>query len=273
MVGVVSAAAVGGTAGQLDPEAVLRLLPIGLVLAALVVVVGLVAGYGVVRLNRRLLIGVGVDEAVDGTAFERAAGQFGTSTVSILAGLSGAFVTLLAVVLALSLAQVTVFLAFWGTVVGFLPQVFVAAVVVVVGVIVGDKLAVVVDERLQSVKLPETGLLPGVVKWSVFYVAGVIALAQLRVATDALVVLLAAYVFALIVVPTVVFRDLLSSAGAGLYLLLREPYAIGDRVRIGSVEGVVQEMDLFTTRVEADDREVLVPNSEAFEDGVVRIRD
>ncbi|MDY6780425.1 MAG: mechanosensitive ion channel, partial [Halobacteria archaeon] len=74
-----------------------------------------------------------------------------------------------------------------------------------------------------------------------------------------------------IIVFTVVgLRRMLSSAVSGLYILVTQPYGIGDRVRIGEIEGVVQEVDVFTTRLENGEREYMVPNYEVFEKGVSR---
>jgi small-conductance mechanosensitive channel len=248
-------------------------VPIQWLLLAGILLVGAVVSLFAVSFNRRLLERLGVPSAIEGTAFERSAREFGTSTVSILAKLSGYFLFLVFVVVALTTAGFSYVTGIWTVVVAFLPQVFVAILVVMFGLIVGDKIGLLVDERLRSVKIPEVGVLPAVAKWSVVYVALLIALAQVRVATGALVVLLAAYAFALVVVPALAFRDLLASGAAGLYLLLSEPYAIGDQVRIGGVEGVVQEIDVFVTQVESDGEEYLVPNRKAFTQGVVRVRD
>jgi small-conductance mechanosensitive channel len=248
-------------------------VPIKWLLLAGILLVGAVVSLFAVSFNRRLLERLGVPSAIEGTAFERSAREFGTSTVSILAKLSGYFLFLVFVVVALTTAGFSYVSGIWTVVVAFLPQVFVAILVVMFGLIVGDKIGLLVDERLRSVKIPEVGVLPVVAKWSVVYVALLIALAQVRVATGALIVLLAAYAFALVVVPALAFRDLLASGAAGLYLLLSEPYAIGDQVRIGGVEGVVQEIDVFVTQVESDGEEYLVPNRKAFTQGVVRVRD
>lgn len=249
-----------------------QFVPIRWLLLTGILLMGAVVSIFAVSFNRRLLERLGVPSAIEGTAFERSAREFGTSTVSILAKLSGYFLFLVFVVVALTTAGFSYVTGIWTVVVAFLPQVFVAILVVMFGLIVGDKIGLLVDERLRSVKIPEVGVLPAVAKWSVVYVALLIALAQVRVATGALVVLLAAYAFALVVVPALAFRDLLASGAAGLYLLLTEPYAIGDQVRIGGVEGVVQEIDVFVTQVESDGEEYLVPNRKAFTQGVVRVR-
>jgi Small-conductance mechanosensitive channel len=235
-----------------------------------ILLVGGVVSYALISFNRRLLERLGVPETVEGTAFERSVRRLGVSTVAILARLSGYLSFVAFVVVGFTTLGVDSVTAVSTVVVAFLPRLFVAAIVLVVGLIVGDKLGLLVDDRLRGVKLPEAGLLAPVVKWSTVYVAALIALAQVGVATTALIVLLAGYLASVIVLGAVAFRDLLASGSAGLYLLLTEPYAIGDRVRIGDVEGVVQEIDVFATHVESDEEVYLVPNRRAFTDGVAR---
>jgi len=66
--------------------------------------------------------------------------------------------------------------------------------------------------------------------------------------------------------------DFLRSGAAGVYLLLEQPYSIGDRVTIADSTGVVQEVDLFVTRIEDDDVEYVVPNRTVLREGVARER-
>ena len=153
-----------------------------------------------------------------------------------------------------------------------LPQLFVATIVLIVGIVVGDKLDLVVSERLKGIKLPEVNVIPSLVKYSVVYIAALIALGQVGVVTGALIVMLGAYAFAVVLLSAVAFKDLLAAAAAGIYLLLKQPYGIGDEVRIGDDAGIVQEVDVFVTRVESDSSEHVIPNSKVFEYGVVRTR-
>lgn len=60
-------------------------------------------------------------------------------------------------------------------------------------------------------------------------------------------------------------QDLLRNYVAGIYLLLERPFAIGDRVRIRDVDGVVESVELRTTILsnEAGDQ-IMVPNATVF---------
>ncbi|RLM82197.1 mechanosensitive ion channel family protein, partial [Halobellus sp. Atlit-38R] len=111
------------------------------------------------------------------------------------------------------------------------------------------------------------------VKYSVVYVATLIALGQVGVQTLALIVLLAAYAFALVLFAARATKDLVASAAAGVFLLLRQPYGIGDEVRVAGERGVVQEVDLFVTHIETDGEEHVLPNHAVFREGIVLIRE
>ena len=242
-------------------------------LALAVLLFGLALAYLTGVINRRLLRRAGVPEVIEGTTFERTAREFDTSTVRILAQLSSYFIVAVAVIVALTVADVNYLEQFWSGVAAFLPRLFVAAVVVIVGVVVGDKAELLVAERLRGIKLPELGVLPTVVNYSVVYVAALIALGQVGVQTLALIVLLAAYAFALVLFAAVATKDLVASAAAGVFLLLRQPYGIGDEVRVAGERGVVQEVDLFVTHIETDGEEHVIPNHMVFRDGIVLIRE
>ncbi|MDB2273066.1 mechanosensitive ion channel [Halorubrum ezzemoulense] len=242
-------------------------------LALAVLLFGLALAYLTGVINRRLLRRAGVPEVIEGTTFERTAREFDTSTVRILAQLSSYFIVAVAVIVALTVADVNYLEQFWSGVAAFLPRLFVAAVVVIVGVVVGDKAELLVAERLRGIKLPELGVLPTVVNYSVVYVAALIALGQVGVQTLALIVLLAAYAFAVVLFAALATKDLVASAAAGVFLLLRQPYCIGDEVRVAGERGVVQEVDLFVTHIETDGEEHVLPNHVVFREGIVLIRE
>ena len=163
-----------------------------LVLAGTVLVVGLLVGYLVGKLSRRMLNAAGVDKAVEGTSFERTAQSLGTSTVDLISRLSSWFVYGFAILVAVYIAGLNAAL-FWALVVEWIPQLFIAVLVLVVGFVLADKFELIVSERLRSVKLPRVTILPRIVKYSVLFIAALVALSQLGVATLALIVMLFVY--------------------------------------------------------------------------------
>ncbi len=243
------------------------------IIAAAVLVLGFVVGYLVGRLNEQLLSAAGVPEAVEGTPFERTAQSLGTSTVEIVARLSSWFIYGIAILTAIHIAQLLETDAFWERIIEFVPQVFIAVLVLIVGFVVADKAELYVSEYLRGVKLPEVSIIPKVVKYSVLYVTFLVALDQVGVQVLALLILLTVYIAGLVIVGAYAFKDFIVSSAVGIYLLLEQPYGIGDRVEIGDRRGIVQEVDLFVTKVESDSEEYIIPNRLVFDEGIVRIRE
>lgn len=243
-----------------------------LTLALAILLGGGLVAYLVWRWTHALFRRTGLNDTVEGTTFERTANRFGSSTAGIIGLLLALSVLVVTALTALNVARGFDLGMFWPRATALLPQVLVAAVAVITGIVLGDKAALAVQERLRSVKLPEAALVPELVKYSIYYIAALIALAQVGVATTALLVLLGAYVFGLILLAAVAFKDLLSAAAAGVYLLLNEPYSIGDEVRIDDRRGIVQEVTMFVTHVETDGEEHIIPNNRVFRSGIVRVR-
>lgn len=242
-------------------------------LAAVVFVLGVLLGYLVGRVNERVLHAIGVDEAVEGTSVEQLAERAGSTTVRVIARFTSWVVYVVAALVALDIARFSIQTPLWYPVLRYLPSVVVAVVVLMAGVLAGDRVELFVSERLRSVKLPEVSVVSVAAKYTILLVAGLVALAQLGVAVTALVVVFGIYVGSVVVFTLVATRHLLTSAAAGVYLLLRQPYGIGDRVAIGDHEGIVQEVDVFVTHVEAEQREYVVPNHLVLRQGVVLVHE
>jgi small-conductance mechanosensitive channel len=251
---------------------VIETVPTRVWLALGVVVVGIVVAYLTSLVLVRLLERLGVPDTIEGTSFERTARDFGTSTVVIVSRLARYFVIVLSLLIALSLVGLNYVDELGSAVAAFFPQLFVAVFIFIVGLVVADKVELFVAELLRGVKLERIDVIPLGAKYSVLFLASLIALSQVGVATGALVVLLAAYFFALIILTAVAFKQMLASGAAGIYLLLNQPYAIGDEIRVGENRGIVSEMDLFVTHIESDGEELILPNDKVFERGIARIR-
>lgn len=241
-------------------------------LSMAILFIGLLFSYFAWRWTHKIFEQTGINDAVEGTSFERTAQGVGTSTAGILGVILSIFTYTLAIIIAFNVAQVFSTDLFWSRVTAFLPRLFIALLAIIVGLLAGEKGQLFVQERLHSIKLPEVSVIPTLVKYSIYYIAGLIALAQLGVATTALLVLLGAYAFGLVFLGGLAFKDLLTAAAAGIYLLLNEPYSIGDEIRIDGTRGVVQEIDMFVTHIESEGEEFIIPNQKILRTGVVRIR-
>ncbi|MCL7416854.1 MAG: mechanosensitive ion channel family protein, partial [Halalkalicoccus sp.] len=120
---------------------------------ALVVFVGIVAlGYVFGQFTKRVLTAIGVGTAVEGTAFERTAQGLGSSTVSVVSRLSSWFIYGVGLLFALYVAGVLDVSVLFAELTWLLPRAFIALFVIIVGIIAGDKVEVLFNERLRGVK-------------------------------------------------------------------------------------------------------------------------
>jgi small-conductance mechanosensitive channel len=104
-------------------------------------------------------------------------------------------------------------------------------------------------------------LVDNVVNAVVYVIIGFIVLAMVGVNTRSLATFAGLVTAAL----TLSLQDVFKNIFCGFYLLAERPFASGDRIRIGSEEGVIERIDLRVTRVRNERQElVLVPNALFF---------
>lgn len=241
--------------------------------AVLLVLVGLIAGYLIGRTTIRLLNVVGLPGLVEGTGTERWLQRMGTSTERFIGRLVSLFIYVGAILWGMLILGVLESNVFLPLATAWLPHLFIAILVLVVGVVVADAAEILTSERLQGIKLPEVTVIPAIVKYTILFIAGLIALGQVGVDTTALLVLLTVYFLGLVLLGVVALQDFLASGAAGIYLLLNEPYTIGDEVAFEEAAGIVQEVDVFTTKIESEGVEYVIPNRRLIREGVRRSRD
>lgn len=60
-------------------------------------------------------------------------------------------------------------------------------------------------------------------------------------------------------------QDVLKNFVAGVYILLEQPFKIGDRISIKGVEGIVESIEIRTTNLQTDEGiQVIIPNGTVF---------
>jgi len=66
------------------------------------------------------------------------------------------------------------------------------------------------------------------------------------------------------------FKDILQNMLAGILILLRQPFEVGDQIVSGGHEGTVEKIETRATLIKTyDGRRVVIPNSEIYTDSVV----
>ncbi|MGV8921932.1 MAG: mechanosensitive ion channel family protein [Thermomonas sp.] len=136
-----------------------------------------------------------------------------------------------------------------------------ALLIMLVGWWLARRLVNLVDRALQRMQAED--ILRGFVRNAVFaalmVVVVIAALQKFGVPTTSLLAMLGAAGLAI----GLALKDSLSNIASGLMLIVQRPFKAGDSVQVAGVEGVVEQVRIFTTRMRTYQNELIVlPNSE-----------
>ncbi len=111
-----------------------------------------------------------------------------------------------------------------------------------------------VDETLAN-------FLGSIARYAATAIVLVAAITHIGVETASLVAMLGAATLAI----GLALQGTLSNVAAGVMLMLFRPYKLGDYVEVAGQEGVVNDMNIFTTNLATvDNREIIIANGEAW---------
>lgn len=156
----------------------------------------------------------------------------------------------------------------------YLPQAFVAIIVVILARALGKILGVITETALQRVSPVVASRSRLAISSVVLGVGLIIALQQLGISTDILLLLVAGMVFGTALAVGLLIGlgglPLARQVAAGRHV--QERYEEGQFIRLESVEGRIVSVGLSTTRIEAMDGGVIeIPNQNFLEHPVTRL--
>lgn len=156
----------------------------------------------------------------------------------------------------------------------YLPRAFAAVIVVILARAIGRVLGVLAESALRRISTPVAVRGRVVVTWVVTVIGGIVALQQLGVSTDVLLLMVGGLVGALSLAIALLVGfgalPLARQVAAGRHVLDR--YAPGDVVTIGDTSGEIVEIGLATTRLATDDDTIDVPHLRFLDTPVVKTR-
>ena len=236
----------------------------------------LIVGYIIARLVRaalvRLLRFAHFDQIADRAGVTRALEMAGTrlDAAAVLADVIFWWIFLVFIEMAVDALGLTQITAFINAVLGYIPNVFVAILILIVGSRLANVLAGAIRGATAEAGLTTSGLLANVARWAVLVFAFLAALTQLHVAENMIFILFAAMVGMLALAGGLALglggvntaRGLLSGWTMGRML---QP---GQRVEIHGQSGTVVRHDLSTTVVDTPSGRISIPNAMLSEEEV-----
>lgn len=230
----------------------------------------LIVGYIIARVVRTLLTkglrALHFDDIANRAGVTRALEMAGTrlDAAAVLAAVVFWWIFLVFIELAVNSLGLTQISDFINAVLGYLPNVFVAILILIIGSLLANVVAGVVRGAAGEAGLTTAELLASVARWAILVFAFLAALTQLNVAQNMVFILFAAFVGMIALAGGLALglggvdsaRSLLSGWTLGRML---QP---GQRVMIGQQQGTVVRHDLNTTVVDTGTGQVSIPNSE-----------
>ena len=145
-----------------------------------------------------------------------------------------------------------------------------ALLIMLIGWWLAKRVVTLVDRALQRMQAED--ILRGFVRNAVFaalmVVVVIAALQKFGVPTTSLLAMLGAAGLAI----GLALKDSLSNIASGLMLIVQRPFKAGDSVQVAGVEGVVEQVRIFTTRMRTYQNELIVlPNSEITTKPIVNL--
>lgn len=156
-------------------------------------------------------------------------------------------------------------------VVTYLPNVVIALVIMIVGFIMAEKIIGAIDEFLKETKLPSNKILLSCVRYFIYIVSFIMALSQLRISTDVLLVIAGVFSFFGCIFVVIGTKDISSNFFAGLQIMWYKSLKVGDVVKTPEIEGVIEEIGIISSTVKSNKGEyVVIPNSKLANEIVVK---
>ncbi|MEK1942576.1 MAG: mechanosensitive ion channel domain-containing protein [Pseudomonas sp.] len=232
-----------------------------LFVALILVLLGFVVAKLLDTLLSKLLGKVGLDRLMAGTGLTKLIGRAGIQVpVSALIGkIVYWFVLLVFLVSAaesLGLQRVSATLDVLAL---YLPKVFGAALVLVIGILLAQLVSGLVRSAADGVGLDYANGLARVAQGLVIILSISVAIGQLEVKTDLLnnviAIVLISVGLAVALALGLGSRDIAAQILAGIYV--RELYEVGQQLKVGDVEGQIEEIGTVKTTLLTDDGELV----------------
>lgn len=152
--------------------------------------------------------------------------------------------------------------------VDFLPKI-IAAIVIFIGTVYGAGLIARSVKKFSEKKIESPELLQliyRVTRWAILIVGTVVALDQVNFDVTGFIAGLGVAGFTI----GFALQDIAKNFISGLLLLYRQPFVLGDAVKVSTFTGTVNQINIRDTVIKTFDGElVIIPNTEVFENPIV----
>jgi len=179
-----------------------------LIVALVIFIIGWVVAAVLGRVVSQIIKALRVDSALSSAGFEDVINRMGFSLnaghfIGVLVKWFIIVVFLIAAFDVLGLQDINIFLR--ETVLGYLPNVFVAAIILVIAALISDAVGKLVVGSAKAAQLPSAHFLGGVSRWAIWIFAIIAALDRLGIASELLLTLFTGIIYMLAIAGGIAF--------------------------------------------------------------------
>lgn len=149
----------------------------------------------------------------------------------------------------------------------FLPRLAVAIVIFLIFWVISKLVRRIIDRIGKETELPEevASLMADVIGIVILGFGIITSLGTIGIDIGAMIAGLGLTGFAL----AFALQDIIASTLAGILLLMYRPFSVQDRIKVGSNEGIVSNINLRYTRLQNEGNAILIPNSTLFKEAII----
>jgi len=160
---------------------------------------------------------------------------------------------------------------FMNNIVTYLPNVVVALIIIILGFIFAEKLVLSIDLYLKESRMPSNEIFSNGIRYFIYIVALIMALSQLRISTDVLLIIAGALSLMACVFVLIGAREIASNFFSGVQIIWYKSIKVGDHIQTPEVEGIVEELGVITSTIKSKDGEyMVVPNTKLANSIIVK---
>lgn len=164
-------------------------------------------------------------------------------------------------------------------------KIIVAVVILLIGFVAGKLIARIVYKILNSFEVNRSlkgltgisfnveGIVETFVKIFIYFIAVIIALQQLGIATTILNFVAAGVIIVIIIAVILGVKDFIPNTIAGLFIKNKKTIKVGETIKVKGMKGVVKEITLVETKIETKTGDIIfIPNSVISKTEVIKLK-
>lgn len=202
---------------------------------------------------------------------ERIARRFGMTLIELIEVVTRWTIYLIGLQIAVETTGLEFFNQLMQKVVSYMPNLILALIIFIVGILVAEKLGDFVQGLAEDEKVPRFWILGNLVRYTIYLIVVIMTLSQLGISTGVLMIVTGAIFATVGAIIVIGMKDIASNAVAGMYVLYEKTLNVGDNVQLREYEGIIEDIGFVKSVIKKKDGEyVMVPNSELMKGIIIR---